>query len=222
MEGANMDTAVEKTQGKTGMGSPKVFSLKEVDAMRFAQRITKVKIPVKVLVGLAAGAMLITGTAFVYQGLTQDKLGNHPAGSEITQGFQAPTYPGSQDYEAGEKLFDEVREAFVGIASSSSETTQAFEVEEPEAPVIGVPAFSSSETEEASQASAYWLQKTGAEEMLLDELSKSFIGVPASWINETTEAFQDPVYLGSQDPDIAEQSYDDNRASFTGVLSSGS
>jgi hypothetical protein len=43
---------------------------------------------------------------------------------------------------------------------------------------VGI-AYPSSESIEASQAAAYWVQRDEAEEMAYDELSKNFVGIPA-------------------------------------------
>jgi hypothetical protein len=97
-----------KTQSNPRVAHPAFSKFKKEDwAMRFASRIAKVNIPVKVLVGLAGGAMLITATAFTYH-----ELGPGKAGS--------PT--------------------------SNGDTFQAWEVEELEASIIGVPAPANNQT----------------------------------------------------------------------------
>ena len=115
------------------------------------------KAPVKVLVGLAVGAMLITATAFIYQGVTLDKAGSLPSGSETAQTSQGPAYPASQDYEAEAILFDELRQSFIGVpAPASSETTQAF------------------------LDPAYWVQRYEAEEKVFEEMREGLVGKPVS------------------------------------------
>ena len=48
---------------------------------------------------------------------------------------------------------------------------------------VGI-AYPSSESIEASQAAAYWVQRDEAEEMAYDELSKNFIGIPSPSDNQ--------------------------------------
>ena len=169
-----METATEKTQGKNGAGNPKVANMKEVSAMRFGERIFKVKAPVKILVGLAAGAMLIGGTAFIYQEINQGKVGSLPSSSETTQAFQAHLV--SQYYDAQEMELDALSESFIGVpASWNNETIQAF------------------------QPSAYWAQRDEAEEMMLQEVRHALIGKPVS--SQRMKAFASVAELESLYPD---------------------
>jgi hypothetical protein len=149
---------------------------KEEKAMKTAAMMTKVnrwvhehpatRVPVRILAGVAIGAMLITPTAFIYQELNQDEAARPSSSSQITEASQAPAYWVQRD-EAEEMAYDELSKNFVGIAAPSSENSQGL------------------------QAPAYWVQRDEAEEMLYDELSKSFVGIayPSS---QTIEAFRDP------------------------------
>jgi hypothetical protein len=105
-----------KTQSKPRVAHPAFSKFKKEDwAMRFASRIAKVNIPVKVLVGLAAGAMLIMATAFTYHELGQGKAGSPASSSETTQAVDTLAY-WVQRGEAQEMLLDELRMAFFGSA----------------------------------------------------------------------------------------------------------
>ena len=218
-----METATEKTQGKNGAGNPKVANVKEVSAMRFGERIFKVKAPVKILAGLAAGAMLIGGTAFIYQEINQGKAGGLPSSSETTQAFQAHLV--SQYYDAQERELDALSESFIGVpASRNNETIPAFQpsaywVQRDEAEEMlfdelrdalfgkpqqltgeGIEAQAELERLMAIEAQAYLVsQYYDAQEMELDALSESFIGVPAPWNNGTIPAFQPSAYWAQRD-----------------------
>jgi hypothetical protein len=136
-----------KTQSNPRVAHPAFSKFKKEDwAMRFASRIAKVNIPVKVLVGLAGGAMLITATAFTYHELGPGKAGSPTSSTDTTQAFQDSAYLSVQDYEAEERLYDELSQSFIGIPASKGNTFQAWEVEELEAPIIGVPAPASNQT----------------------------------------------------------------------------
>lgn len=168
-------------------------SKKEDGAMRIASRTSKVNIPVKVLVGLAAGAMLITATAFAYLELGQGTAGStsYGEGSEVWSGSGMPDTPyyNNPDYRESELGQDKA-----GSPTFTSETTEAF------------------------QDPAYWVQRAEAYEILLDELREAFIGIPASG-SETTRAFQNPSYLGSQDHEAVERLLDEVREAFFGITS---
>ena len=130
--------------------------------MRFAIGMAKVnswlpesfakKSSVKLLGGLAVGAMLIAATTFTYDHLRQDEAASPSSSSQITEASQALAY-WVQRNEAEEMAYDELSKNFVGIAAPSSENSQRF------------------------QASGYWIQRDEAEEMAYDELSKSFLGI---------------------------------------------
>jgi hypothetical protein len=151
---------------------------------------------------VVALATLLVGTAALYSSMSQGEAGSRPASSaafqdieveeleapvigiaaygssETTRALPDTAYLGSQDPEVAERVLDEVRQAFIGIPSSSIEVNQAVEVEELEAPVIGVPAYSYVEINQASQTPTYWVQRDEAEEMLFDEVRQAFIGEP--------------------------------------------
>jgi phage head maturation protease len=160
------------------------------------------KMATRLFRGLALGVLLAAATG-LYFSINQGEAGSPSSGSEITQAFeveeleapvigvpaysngeinqafQAPAYWVQRD-ESEEMLFDEVRQAFIGIPSSGSEVTQAVEVEELEAPVIGVPAYSNGEINQAFQAQAYWVQRDEAAEVLFDELRQAWTGIDSS------------------------------------------
>jgi hypothetical protein len=92
----DMNTPVGKTQSKTGTKGPKFSNFEEGNDMRSAKHIGRVKTPVKLLVGLAAGAMLVTATAFTYHELRQNEAASLPGGSQPTQALHSPVYPASQ------------------------------------------------------------------------------------------------------------------------------
>jgi hypothetical protein len=112
------------------------------------------KSSVKLLGGLAVGAMLIMATTFTYDQLRRDDAASPPSSSRTTEASQASAY-WVQRSEAEEMLYDELSKNFVGIAAPSGESSQGF------------------------QASAYWVQRDEAEELAYDELSKNFIGIPS-------------------------------------------
>ena len=96
--------------------------------MRFATRVMSVKTRVRLMVGSAVAAMLITATTFIYQELTQEKTGSPASSSGTTQAFEGPAYLASQDYEADAILFDELRQSVIGVpAPVRSETTQVLQ-----------------------------------------------------------------------------------------------
>jgi hypothetical protein len=165
MKGANMSRPRVKTQSKTVAQNQQTEKSAERKERRLAMERIKVKrwvsqrlankAPVKLLGALAAGAMLIAGTAFIYRELNQDIAGSPPSSSETTTAMQSSAYWVEMD-EAEEMLSDELSASFYGVlAPAGSETTQAI------------------------LSPAYWVEMDEAEEMLSDELSASFIGVPA-------------------------------------------
>ncbi len=92
--------------------------------MRFAIGMAKVnswlpesfakKSSVKLLGGLAVGAMLIMATTFTYDQLRRD---------EITEASQASAYWGVQRAEAEEMAYDELSKNFIGIPSPGTKIT---------------------------------------------------------------------------------------------------
>jgi hypothetical protein len=119
-----MSAPVVQTQGKARAGYQKVLKIREECEMRFAIGMAKVnswlpesfakKSSVKLLGGLAVGAMLIMATTFTYDQLRRD---------EITEASQASAY-WVQRAEAEEMAYDELSKNFVGIAAPSSENSQ--------------------------------------------------------------------------------------------------
>jgi hypothetical protein len=71
--------------------------------MKLAIGMKQVKTPVKLLAGLAAGAMLVTATTLTYQGLTQDEVGSPIFSRETAQAPQALVYLGPDDPEVAEQ-----------------------------------------------------------------------------------------------------------------------
>jgi hypothetical protein len=129
MKETNLTTPRVKTPSKTGAQNQQTGKSAERKERRLTMETIKVKrwvsqrlankAPVKLLGGLAAGAMLLAGTAFIYQELNQDKAASPPARSETTTAYSVP----EQDI-----LFDELSASFIGVpAVSSGETTQAFQ-----------------------------------------------------------------------------------------------
>jgi hypothetical protein len=202
MKGANMSRPRVKTQSKTVAQNQQTEKSAERKERRLAMERIKVKrwvsqrlankAPVKLLGALAAGAMLIAGTAFIYRELNQDIAGSPPSSSETTTAMQSSAYWVEMD-EAEEMLSDELSASFYGVlAPAGSETTTAM------------------------QSSAYWVEMDEAEEMLSDELSASFYGVLAPAGSETTQAILSPAYWVEMD-EAEEMLSDELSASFIGV-----
>jgi hypothetical protein len=128
---ASMSAPVVQTQRKAGAGYQKVLKIREECKMRFTIGMAKVnrwlpesftkKSSLKLLGGLAVGAMLITVTAFTYDQLRQDEAVSPSSSSQITEASQALAYWVQRD-EAEEMLFDELSKNFLGIATPSSQT----------------------------------------------------------------------------------------------------
>jgi hypothetical protein len=76
---------------------------------------------------------------------------------------------------------------------------------------------SSSQITEASQASAYWVQRDEAEEMAYDELSKNFVGIAAP-SSENSQGFQASGYW-IQRGEAEEMAYDELSKNFIGIPS---
>ena len=74
------------------------------------------KSSVKLLGGLAVGAMLITATTFTYDQLRQDEAASPSSNSRITEASQASAYWVQRD-EAEEMAYDELSKNFIGIPS---------------------------------------------------------------------------------------------------------
>jgi hypothetical protein len=99
---AGMSAPVVQTQRKARAGYQKVLKIREECEMRFAIGMAKVnrwlpesfakKSSVKLLGGLAVGAMLITATTFTYDQLRQDKAASLSSSSQITEASQDPAY----------------------------------------------------------------------------------------------------------------------------------
>jgi hypothetical protein len=99
---ASMSAPVVQTQRKARAGYQKVLKIREECEMRFAIGMAKVnswlpesfakKSSVKLLGGLAVGAMLITATTFTYDHLRQDEAASPSSSSQITEASQALAY----------------------------------------------------------------------------------------------------------------------------------
>jgi hypothetical protein len=74
------------------------------------------KSSVKLLGGLAVGAMLIMATTFTYDQLRQDEAASPSSSSQITEASQASAYWVQRD-EAEEMAYDELSKNFIGIPS---------------------------------------------------------------------------------------------------------
>jgi hypothetical protein len=130
-----MSAPVVQTQGKARAGYQKVLKIREECEMRFAIGMAKVnswlpesfakKSSVKLLGGLAVGAMLIMATTFTYDQLRQDEAASPSSNSRITEASQASAHWIQRD-EAEEMAYDELSKNFVGIAAPSSQTIEAF------------------------------------------------------------------------------------------------
>jgi hypothetical protein len=141
---ASMSALVVETQRKARTGYQKALKIREECEMRFTIGMAKVnrwlpesfakKSSVKLLGGLAVGAMLITATTFTYDQLRQDEAANPSSSSQIAEASQASAYWVQRD-EAEEMAYDELSKNFVGIAAPSSENSQGL------------------------QAPAYWVQR---------------------------------------------------------------
>ena len=108
-----MSAPVVQTQGKARAGMAKVN--------RWLPESFAKKSSVKLLGGLAIGAMLITATTFTYDQLRQDEAAGPSSSSQITEASQAASY-WIQMAEAEEMAYDELSKSFVGIAYPSSQT----------------------------------------------------------------------------------------------------
>src|SRR5918997_3112789 len=145
-----MSAPVVQTQGNARAGYQKVLKIREDCETRFAIGMAKVnswlpesfskKSSVKLLGGLAVGAMLIAATTFTYDHLRQDEAASPSSSSQITEASQALAY-WVQRNEAEEMAYDELSKNFVGIAAPSSESSQGL------------------------QAPAYWVQRDEIERL---------------------------------------------------------
>ena len=114
-----MSAPVVQTQRKARAGYQKVLKIREECEMRFTIGMAKVnrwlpesftkKSSVKLLGGLAVGAMLITATTFTYDQLRRDEAASPSSSSQIAEASQA------------------LAKNFVGIAYPSSENSQGFQ-----------------------------------------------------------------------------------------------
>ena len=221
-----MNTAV-KTQGKNGTEHQEILKVKEEWAMKATMWMTKVnmrlhetlaaKTPVKLLGGLALGALLMAATALPLGTASADEPAKPLSGEQIVQCYpeidenactsdQLKVWlgidPSSEDqthfierYEAEEMLFDELAESF-----------------------IGVPAPASSHITEAPQELDYLVsQYYNVQEMEFDELGKAFIGVPVSSSSETTQALVASDYW-VQRAETEEMAFDEARQALIGKL----
>jgi hypothetical protein len=119
-----------QTQGKARAGYQKALKIREDCEMRFAIGMAKVnswlpesfakKSSVKLLGGLAVGAMLITATTFTYDQLRRDEAASLSSNSQITEAFQTSAYWVQMD-EAEERTYDELLKDFIGIPSPGTE-----------------------------------------------------------------------------------------------------
>jgi hypothetical protein len=225
-----MSAPTGQTKGKPRKADQGSLKLKEGLEMKAAVEKGRVwisehlgtKVAIRALRGLAVGALVVAGTG-LYFSVSQGEAGSPSTGGEITQAFQDTAYLGSQDHEAVERLLDEVREAFIGISASSSETTRAF----PDTPYYRDPDWRETQmaeesiSDQAFQDTAYLgSQDHEAVERLLDEVREAFIGIPASG-SETTRAFEALDYWVQRD-EAEEMLFDELREAFIGIPASSS
>jgi hypothetical protein len=121
-----------QTQGKARAGYQKALKIREDCEMRFAIGMAKVnswlpesfakKSSVKLLGGLAVGAMLITATTFTYDQLRRDEAASLSSNSQITEASQASAYWVQMD-AAEEMTYDELLKDFIGIPSPTTKIT---------------------------------------------------------------------------------------------------
>ena len=172
------------------------------------------KTPVKLLGGLALGALLMAATALPFGTASADDPARPLSGEQIVQ-----CYP---QIDENACTSDQLKLSF-GFASSSEEQTYFIKRYEAEEMLfeenlksfIGVPAPASSETTQAFQVSTYWAQRDDAEEMLFDEMRQSLIGVPAPSSSETIQGFQDLAYWLQRD-EAEEMAFDEARQALIG------
>ena len=129
-----MSAPVVQTQGKARAGYQKALKIREDCEMRFAIGMAKVnswlpesfakKSAVKLLGGLAVGAMLITATTFTYDQLRRDEATSLSSNSQITEASQASAYWVQMD-EAEERTYDELLKDFIGIPYNDSSSSEA-------------------------------------------------------------------------------------------------
>jgi hypothetical protein len=129
---ASMSAPVVQTQRKARAGYQKVLKISKECEMRFAIGMAKVnswlpesfakKSSVKLLGGLAVGAMLIMATTFTYDHLRQDDTASPSSSSQITEASQASTYWVQRD-GAEEMAYDELSKNFIGIPSPGTKIT---------------------------------------------------------------------------------------------------
>src|SRR5919106_1975413 len=127
-----MSALVVETQRKARTGYQKALKIREECEMRFTIGMAKVnrwlpesfakKSSVKLLGGLAVGAMLITATTFTYDQLRQDKAASPSSSSQIAEASQALAYWVQRD-EAEEMTYDELSKNFIGIPSPGTKIT---------------------------------------------------------------------------------------------------
>jgi hypothetical protein len=121
-----------QTQGKARAGYQKALKIREDCETRFAIGMAKVnswlpesftkKSSVKLLGGLAVGAMLITATTFTYDQLRRDEAASLSLNSQITEASQASAYWVQMD-AAEERTYDELLKDFIGIPSPATKIT---------------------------------------------------------------------------------------------------
>jgi hypothetical protein len=117
-----MSAPVVQIQRKAEAGYQKVLKIREECEMRFTIGMAKVnrwlpesftkKSSVKLLGGLAVGAMLITATTFTYDQLRQDEAASPSSSSQTTEASQAASYWIHRD-EVEEMAYGELSKSFV-------------------------------------------------------------------------------------------------------------
>src|SRR5918999_2282312 len=127
-----MSASVVQTRGKARAGYQKALKIREDCEMRFAIGMAKLnswlpesfakKSSVKLLGGLAVGAMLITATTFTYDQLRRDEGASLSSNTQITEASQASAYWVQRD-EAEEMTYDELSKNFIGIPSPGTQIT---------------------------------------------------------------------------------------------------
>jgi hypothetical protein len=118
-------------------------------------------------------------------------------------------------------LYSSMSQGEAGSRPASSAAIQDIEVEELEAPVIGIAAYGSSEDTQALPDMAYsGSQDPEVAERVFDEVRAAFFGT-GSPSSATTQAFQAPAYWVHK-AEAEERLLDEVRQAFIGIPSSSS
>ena len=188
-----MNAAVSQVQNLAQRAHHELSKFKEESEMKSAMWMAKVNIRLQEIIAAKAPVKLLGGLAL---------------GSLL---MAATVLPFSSTYadEPSKPLSIEQNQCYAEIEENGC-TSDQLKIS------IGLAPSSSSETTEAFQSPAYWVQRDEAEEMLFEENLKSFIGVPAPASSETTQAYKASTYWAQRD-DAEETLFDEMRQSFIGV-----